>query len=208
MPNNVIIPTAYARGSRVDYLSVEPLIMVPRPTVEPYVDHTAPIIADKRRGLGFGMEPEGCPRVGECIHLRWYQYKKYDPCRVVYYNPGKNYTTVIYGKREQYAIEYVSIRNRDWLYIVDAHRTKRGEDPYDPSAYVGRILFFKDIPLGLSSDPTTPTAYVCEYLAPTNDICLHRNGPCKHNSTKSKVTLFSNNFAATCHPCRTCCRTG
>ena len=63
VPNNVIIPTSHARGSRVDHRSAEPLIMVPRPTVEPYVDHIDLIISDKHRRLGFGMEPEGCPHV-------------------------------------------------------------------------------------------------------------------------------------------------
>ncbi len=101
---------------------------------------------------------------GESIHLRWYENKKCYPCRVVYYyHPGKDYATVINGGSEQYAIEVVNMRNRYWHCIVDAHKTKRGEDPYDPTAYVGRILCFKDISLGLCSDPTTLTAYVCEY---------------------------------------------
>ncbi len=65
MSNYVIISTAYARGSSAEHLSAEPLIMVPRPTVDPYVDTTDPIVADKRRGLGYGMEPESCPHVGE-----------------------------------------------------------------------------------------------------------------------------------------------
>ncbi len=38
--------------------------MVPHPTVDTYVDHTDPIISDKHRGLGLGIEPEGCLRVG------------------------------------------------------------------------------------------------------------------------------------------------
>ncbi len=75
------------------------------------------------------------------------------------------------------------MRSRHWHYIVDAHKSKRGEDPYDPTAYVGRILFFNDISLGVYFDSTTPTAYVCEYLPLTHDICLHRNRPWKQNTT-------------------------
>ena len=170
MPDNVIIPAAHTRGSRVDHHSAEPLIMVPRLTVHSYSD---PVVADKRRVLEYKIEPEGFPRVGEFIHLRWYEDKKCYLCRVVYYHPGKNYTTVIYCSREQYAIEVVSMRNRNWHYYADAHKAKRGEDPYDPTAYVRRILFFKYIPLAFSSNPAAPNAYVCKYLAPTNDICLH-----------------------------------
>ena len=69
---------------------------------------------------------------------------------------SKDYFMVIYGKREKYAIEYVSTHHRDWHYIIDAHKIKRGEDPYDPSAYAGRILFAGDILLGPCSDLTTP----------------------------------------------------
>ncbi len=181
--NNVIISTAHARGSLVDRFLAEPLIMVPRPTVDPYVDTTDPIVTDKRRGMRYGMEPEGLPRVGEYIHFQWYDDKKCYSCRVVYYHPEKDYTTVIHGKRKQYTIELVSMRNTAWDYVVDAHKTKRGEDPYDPTAYVGRILFFKDIPLDLGSNPTTPTAFVCKYMAPNNNICLQRKGPCRHNTT-------------------------
>ncbi len=65
MANNVIISTARAEGSRVDHLPTEPLIMVPRPIVDPYIDYTDPIVMDKRRGLGYGIEPEECPRVCE-----------------------------------------------------------------------------------------------------------------------------------------------
>ncbi len=43
--NNAIIPTAHARGSRVDYLSVKPLIMVARPTVDSNVDTSDRIVA-------------------------------------------------------------------------------------------------------------------------------------------------------------------
>ena len=75
------------------------------------------------------------------------------------------------------------MRNRHWHYIADAHKLKRGEDPNDPTAYIGRILFFNGVSLGASSDPSTPTAYVCEYLPPTHDICLHQNRPCKQNTT-------------------------
>ena len=63
MPDNVIIPTAHARGSRVDHLSAEPLVMVPRPTVDPYIPYSDLVVADKRRGLGYGMEPESVRRV-------------------------------------------------------------------------------------------------------------------------------------------------
>ncbi len=117
MSKNVIISTAHARYSRVDYLLAEPLIMVSRPTVDPYVGATDPTVADKRRRLGYGTEPEGCPRVGEYMHLQWYEDKKCYPCRVVYYHPGKDNTTVIYGEREQYAIELVSMSNRAWHYF-------------------------------------------------------------------------------------------
>ena len=65
------------------------------------------------------MGPEGFSRVGEYIHLRWYQDTKYYPCRVVCYNSGRYHIKVIYGKRERYTIEYVSMRNKDWHYIVD-----------------------------------------------------------------------------------------
>ncbi len=75
------------------------------------------------------------------------------------------------------------MRNTVWHYRVDAQKSKRGEDPYDPTAYVGRILFFKDIPLGLGADPKTPTVYVCECLAPNNDTCLHRKDSCRQNTT-------------------------
>ena len=105
MSNNVIISTAHAKSSRVDHLMANPLIMVPRPTVDPYIDNSDPIVANKRRGLGYGMEPEFYLRVGEYIHLRWHEDKKCYPCRVVYYKPGKDYTTLIYGKRQQYAVE-------------------------------------------------------------------------------------------------------
>ncbi len=54
----------------------------------------------KRKRLGYGMESDGYPRVGEYIYLRWQDDNKCYPCRIVYYNPGKDYTTVIYGKRE------------------------------------------------------------------------------------------------------------
>ncbi len=80
------------------------------------------------------MEPEGCPHVGEFIYLRWRADNKCYPCRVVCFNPGKHYSSVIYCKREQYAIELVTIRNGDWHYVVDAHKSKRGDDPYDPTA--------------------------------------------------------------------------
>ena len=90
MANDFIVHTAHPRGSRLDHLSVEPLIMVPSFTVQPYINHTDPIIADKRRGIGYGMELERFPRVEEYIHLRWYQDKKFYPCRVVYYNRGKD----------------------------------------------------------------------------------------------------------------------
>ncbi len=42
------------------------------------------------------------------------------------------------------------------------HKSKRGEYPCGPGAYVGRILYFHDISLAVSADPTTPTVYVCE----------------------------------------------
>ena len=183
MRNNVIISTARAEGSRVDCLPVEPLIMLPRPIVVPYINYTDPLVMDKCKGMGSVMEPEGCPRVGEYIHLRWTVDKNCYPCRVVCHNTRNDYTTVIYGNREHFAIELVTTRNKDWHWIVDAHKSKRGEDLYNPTAYEGRILFFNDVSLGLSADPTTPTAYVCEYLQPTNDICLHRNRFCKQNTT-------------------------
>ena len=84
MPNNVINHSAHAEGSRVDHLPVEPLIMVPRLTVNPYIDYTDPVVAEKRNGLGYSMEFEGCIRVGEYIHLRWYEDSKCYLCRVVY----------------------------------------------------------------------------------------------------------------------------
>ncbi len=183
MSNNVIIASAHAKGSRIEHLTAEPLIMDSRPTLDPYIDTSDPIVADKRRGLVYGMETEGYPLVGGNIHLQWYEDKKCYPCRVVYCHTGKYYITFIYGKPEQYAVELVSTRNRAWHYIVDAHKSKQGEDPYDPTTYIGRILFFKDIPLGLGSDPTTPITYVCEYLVPNNDIFLHRKGPCSQNTT-------------------------
>ena len=166
--------------------------MVPNPIVDSYIDYTDAFSMYKRKGLGYGIEPEGCPRVGEHIHLRWQDENKCYPCRIVYYNPGKYYTTVIYCKHEQYTTEYVSMRKWDWHYIIDAHMSKRGEDLYDPTAQFGRILFFNDVPLGASSDFTTPPAYVCEYLPPTNDICLHQNLPCKQNTTiwLQKVIIY------------------
>ena len=75
------------------------------------------------------------------------------------------------------------MHNKDWHCIVNDHKTKRGEDTNDPTACVGRTLFSKEISLGLSSCSTTPTAYVREYLAPTNDICLHRNSSGSQNAT-------------------------
>ncbi len=36
---------------------------------------------------------------------------------------------MIYGKREQYTIELVSMHTEAWHYIIDAHKSKRGEDP-------------------------------------------------------------------------------
>ena len=45
--------------------------MVLRPTVDPYPDTSDPVVADKRRVLGYGMEPASCPHVGEYIHLHW-----------------------------------------------------------------------------------------------------------------------------------------
>ncbi len=69
MSTNVIISIARAEGSRVDHLPAEPVVMVPRPTVDPYIDYTDDIFMDKRRGLGYGMEPEVFPRVGEYIHF-------------------------------------------------------------------------------------------------------------------------------------------
>ncbi len=120
--------------------------------------------------------------------------KRCYPCRVVYYHPGKDYATVNYEKRELYAVELVSMRNRAWHYIDDAHKSKWGEDRYDPTAYFCRFLYFKDILLGLGSGPTAPTAYVCEYLAPNNDICLHRKGPCRQSTT---IWLFKVMFHRT-----------
>ena len=32
---------------------------------------------------------------------------------------------MVNGEREKYSIEYVSMRYRDWHYIVDAYKTKR-----------------------------------------------------------------------------------
>ncbi len=52
MSINVIISTSRSRGSRVDHLSAERLIMVLRSKVDPYVDTTYPIVANKRRELG------------------------------------------------------------------------------------------------------------------------------------------------------------
>ncbi len=129
--------------------------------MEPYIDQMDPIVAKMRIVLEYGMEPERCSRVEQCMHLSWCQDKKCCFYRVVYNKYGQDYTTLIHEKCEQYVIEYVGTHNRDWHYIVNAHETKRGEDPYDVSAYVGGILFFKDIPLRLSSYPTTLTAYVC-----------------------------------------------
>ncbi len=97
--------------------------------------------------------------------------------------PGKEYSTVIYGKGEKYAIELVTMRNKEWRYIVDAHKSKRSEDPYDLTAYLRRILFFKGVSFGLSSDPTTSKAYTCDCLLSTNDICLHQNRPSKQKTT-------------------------
>ncbi len=71
MSTNVFISTARANGSCVDHLQAEPLIMVPNPIVDSYIDYTDAFSMYKRKGLGYGIEPEGCPRVGEHIQLRW-----------------------------------------------------------------------------------------------------------------------------------------
>ncbi len=175
MSTDVINATARAKGSRIDHLPAEPFIMAPRLTVDIYIDYTDATVIDKGRGQGFGMEPEDFPRVTEYIHLRCNDENKCYPCRVVSCNSGKDCTTVIYGKREQYAIEYVSMRHRDWHYFVDAYKGKLEENEYDPAAY--------DIALGQSADPSTHTAYVCVYLAPSNDIRLHQKRPCRRKTT-------------------------
>ena len=129
MSTNIYSSTARPEFSRLYYLQGEPLNMVPRPIFDPFIDYTDAVVMDKRKGLGYEMEPEDNPRVGEYIHLHWQDDHNCYPCRIVYYNLYKDYTTVIYGKREQYAIEYVSMRNGDWHYIVYAQKSERGEDP-------------------------------------------------------------------------------
>ena len=63
MSNNAIIETAHTRGSRVNYLSAKPLIMVPSSTVDPYIDMNTPTVAVKRKGSGCGVELEGYSRI-------------------------------------------------------------------------------------------------------------------------------------------------
>ena len=60
MPNYLIISAKHAKGFSLDHLSAEALIMVPRPTVDPNIDYSDPIVAHKRKSLEYDMEPGGC----------------------------------------------------------------------------------------------------------------------------------------------------
>ncbi len=77
----------------------------------------------------------------------------------------------------------VTMSNRDRHYIVVPHESKHCWNPYCHTAYVGQVLDFNDISVGISAYSTIPTAYVCDYLSPTNYISLHRNSTCRENFT-------------------------
>ena len=69
MSNNVIIPIVYAKLTHFNNFMAERLIVVPRPTVDRCIEYSDPIVADKRRRLGYGMEPEDCLHVREYVNL-------------------------------------------------------------------------------------------------------------------------------------------
>ncbi len=51
MPNNLINHSTHSEGFRIDQLPAEPLIMVPRLIVNPYIDYTDPIVAENTMSL-------------------------------------------------------------------------------------------------------------------------------------------------------------
>ncbi len=71
MFTNFIFATERAEVSLVDHLPSEPFVMVPHSTVDFYVDYTDATVMGNLWELGFGMEPQVCPRIGEYIYLRY-----------------------------------------------------------------------------------------------------------------------------------------
>ena len=93
--STIIIAISHAECSRAHHFPAELQVIAPCLSVDRYIDHMDPVLMRKRKERSYGIETEGYPHVGGYVCLRWQEDKKCYPCRIVYYNPGKDYATVI-----------------------------------------------------------------------------------------------------------------